>query len=89
MRHRYISCQGLVFFPNLQELDQVYRCLAAILFISDVTFIPDSESNDPYTERLVPAEDYPLEAISRLLGVDKQKLMEAFVSSERITNGEW
>nr|AHX26708.1 chitin synthase [Platynereis dumerilii] len=71
-----------------EELDQVYRCLAAILFITDVTFTPDTDGNDPYSERIVPAEDYPLEAISELLGVNKQKLLEAFVSSERITNGE-
>ncbi|XP_034246808.1 myosin-IIIb-like [Thrips palmi] len=79
---------GLLGF-RADEVDSVYRVLAAILHIGDLEFADQLPANngagDPGTRLLDVA---PLHRVSQLLGVDAAELVTALTSTSVVTRGE-
>ncbi|XP_028046513.1 myosin-IIIb isoform X2 [Monomorium pharaonis] len=69
------------------EVDTVYRVLAAILHLGDIEFAEvATQDNTDNKSRVV--DTIPLHRVSKLLGVEQNDLLEALTSNSVMTRGE-
>lgn len=69
------------------EIDSIYRILAAILNLGDIEF-GEAISNDNTDNKATVIDIAPLLRVSKLLGVEKNDLLEALTSNSVVTRGE-
>lgn len=69
------------------ELDTVYRVLAAILNLGDLEF-GEVVSNDNTDNKARLVDVAPMHRVARLLGVEATDLLDALTSNSVVTRGE-
>ncbi|KAK6642740.1 hypothetical protein RUM43_004242 [Polyplax serrata] len=80
------SAFALIGFTK-EEINNVYRILAGILHLGDVVFV-ETASDDNTDNKSRVLDMLPLRKVSKLLGLDPDKLLEALTMSSVVTKGE-
>lgn len=80
------SCFKVLGFKE-EEVDSVYRVLAAVLNLGDIEF-GEMVTNDNTDNKARVIDMAPLHRVAKLLGVESSELLESLTSNSVVTRGE-